>query len=234
MAHEIGNPLNSLNIHLQLAQKKLRKTPDKLRAELEEILEISQNEITRLDLIITDFLSAVRPTTPQMEACDVNQLIRESLQILEPEIRDRENEVHLELQRRLPRLQLDPNQMRQAFHNLIRNANQAMGSRGALKIQTELTDLHVVVRFLDDGTGISGEDMANVFQPYYTTKPRGSGLGLLIVRRIIREHGGEIELESELGMGTCVTCYLPLMERRLRLLEQKGAADLEVIDIEES
>ncbi len=229
VAHEIGNPLNSLNIHLQLARKKLKKAPPELRGELEEILKISQNEISRLDFIINQFLDAIRPSTPQMERCDINQLLQESVRILEPEIQDREIEVVLELNDRLPKLQVDPTQIKQAFYNLIRNANQAMGTRGVLRIQTDVDDLNVIVRFIDDGAGISAQDMANVFQPYYTTKKTGSGLGLLIVRRIIREHGGEIELESQAGSGTCVSCYLPLTERRIRLLAQKS--ELEVIDI---
>jgi len=236
VAHELGNPLNSLNIHLQVARKKLKKAPPGLREDLEEILEISQGEISRLDLIINQFLEAIRPTTPQLERCDVNQLIQDSLRILQPEIEDRQIEVKLELGEHLNRMQLDPGQIKQAFYNLIRNANQAIGTGGVLRIQSEQDDENLIVRFIDDGAGISAQDMANLFQPFYTTKRKGSGLGLLIVRRIIREHGGEIELESESGEGTCVTCFFPLIERRIRLLESSAkpspkSEDMDVIDI---
>ena len=219
VAHEIGNPLNSLNIHLQLAERKLRKAPASIRSELQDIIDISRGEIKRLDFIVGHFLKAIRPTSPQLEPSDVNKLIQESLRFLEPEIKDRNTEVRLELHSGLPKLRLDEDQIKQAFYNLVRNANQAMGNGGMLQIRTDLTEYNLIVEFIDNGVGISAEDMANLFQPYYTTKKLGSGLGLLIVRRIIREHGGEIELESNEGIGTKVTCYFPRNERRLRLLE---------------
>ncbi len=218
VAHELGNPLNSLNIHLQLAERKLRKAPPKLRAEMQEILEISRSEIKRLDLIIGNFLSAIRPTEPQIKTEDLNALLQESLRVLEPEIKDRSIDVRLELHSKLPKLQLDAGQIRQAFYNLVRNANQAMGNGGKLLIRTDTDDYNILVQFIDDGVGISAEDMANLFKPYHTTKTSGTGLGLLIVRRIIREHGGEIELESEVERGTTVTCYFPRTEKRMKLL----------------
>lgn len=219
VAHELGNPLNSLNIHLQLADRKLRKAPAEIREDLKEIIEISRAEIKRLDFIIGHFLKAIRPSKPQLDLRDLNKLLQETLRFLEPEIKDRNIEVRLELDSELPKVRLDEDQAKQAFYNLVRNANQAMGNGGLLRICTEADDYNVVVRFVDNGVGISAEDMANLFQPYYTTKKKGSGLGLLIVRRIVRDHGGEIELESTEGAGTTVTCYFPRTERRLRLLE---------------
>ncbi len=225
VAHEIGNPLNSLNIHLQLAERKLKKAPQPLRGELKEIIDISRKEIQRLDFIITNFLSAVRPTRPQLENRLLNDLILESLRFLEPEIDDREIDVTLELEEGLPAVPVDAAQMKQAFYNLIRNASQALGTGGELLIRTGLNDEAdtIVVQFRDNGAGISSGHMANIFQPFFTTKESGSGLGLLIVRRIVREHGGELALESEAGKGTTVTCYFPLAERKLRLLETSGA-----------
>ncbi len=234
VAHEIGNPLNSLNIHLQLAERKLRKAPPKLREELQEILSVSRGEIKRLDGIIKNFLAAIRPTTPALESHGLNRLLKESLRVLEPEISDRAIEVVLELHSTLPELNVDADQVKQAFYNLIRNACQAIGTGGVLNIRTDLDDDHVLVRFADDGSGITPEDMANLFQPYYTTKSSGSGLGLLIVRRIMREHGGEIELESQPAQGTTVTCYFPRRDRRPRLLGSREMAprdDPGIIDV---
>ncbi|MEM1294028.1 MAG: ATP-binding protein [Verrucomicrobiota bacterium] len=228
VAHEIGNPLNSLNIHLQLAERKMRKAPPKLRKEMQEILDISRSEIKRLDLIIGNFLSAIRPTEPQTKEEDLNKLVQESLRVLEPEIKDRRINVRVELHSDLPKLQLDPDQIKQAFYNLIRNANQAMGTGGNLVIRTDADDYNILVQFDDDGVGISAEDMAGLFKPYHTTKQSGSGLGLLIVRRIIREHGGEIELESEEKDGTTVTCYFPRVEKRMRLLPSEGFEEIVV------
>ena len=123
---------------------------------------------------------------------------------------------------------MDEDQIKQAFYNLIRNASQALGNGGLLQIRADLDDYSVVVQFIDNGVGISAEDMAKLFEPYHTTKAAGSGLGLLIVRRIVREHGGEIELESEVDLGTKVTCYFPIAEKRMRMLEH---SDEDVIDI---
>lgn len=221
VAHEIGNPLNSLNIHLQLAQRKLKRAPEALRKSLMEVLEIARDEIKRLDLIIGHFLAAVRPTVPHLEPQDVTRLIQEALRVLRPEIEDRKIEVCLELQDALPLLPADANQLKQAFYNLIRNACQALGNGGLLRIRASMDEENLYVEFIDDGVGISAEDMANLFRPYFTTKSKGSGLGLLIVRRIIREHGGEIKLESEVDLGTKITCIFPLAEKRIRLLESR-------------
>ncbi len=230
VAHEIGNPLNSLNIHLQLAERKMRNAPAKLRKDMNEILEISRSEIKRLDLIVGNFLSAIRPTEPQTHPEDLNRLIQDALRVLEPEIKDREIDVRVELHSNLPQLQLDADQIKQAFFNLIRNAIQSMRSGGELAILTDADDHSLWIQFIDNGVGISAEDMANLYKPYQTTKSSGSGLGLLIVRRIIREHGGEIELESEVNQGTKVTCYFPRAEKRMKLLASSQPIDEIIVD----
>lgn len=231
VAHEIGNPLNSLNIHLQLAQRKLKRAPEALRKSMTEVLEIARNEIKRLDLIIGHFLAAVRPTVPQFEPHDLQRLIREAIRVLGPEIEDRKIEVSFDFEENLPLLPADGNQLKQAFYNLIRNACQAMGSGGLLQVRTSMDQDNVYVEFIDDGVGVSAEDMANLFRPYFTTKSKGSGLGLLIVRRIIREHGGEIKLESEVDWGTKVTCIFPRTEKRIRLLESRASREPPLIDL---
>jgi len=145
----------------------------------------------------------------------------------EPEITDRNIEVVLELHSSLPGLRVDGDQIKQAFYNLIRNACQGIGTGGVMSIRTDMDDDNVFIRFVDNGVGISPEDMANLFKPYFTTKATGSGLGLLIVRRIMREHGGEIELESQPDAGTTVTCYFPRFDRRMRLLQNKPGQGVE-------
>lgn len=226
VAHEIGNPLNSLNIHLQLIERKLRKQADPaLARELGKSIDVARNEIRRLDFIVEKFLTAVRPTAPQFELTDLNAVVRESIDFLGPEIENREITVELELNFDLPPIRVDRDQMKQAFYNLIRNASQAVGSKGTLKIRTDCDDINVVVSFADSGAGISAEKLGRVFEPYFTTKKTGSGLGLLIVRRIVREHGGEIEFESEEGEGATVSIFLPRTEKRIRLLPDKSGQD---------
>ena len=221
VAHEIGNPLNSLNIHLQLIERKLRKAPSELRSDIGELLATAKSEIQRLDSIVHQFLRAIRPSTPQFETHDLNEILEESVAFLRPEIRDRDIIVELDLDPTLPRLLIDRDQMKQAFYNVIKNAFQAMRAAGILHIRSWQSELYVSVSFNDTGGGISQDQMSKLFQPYFTTKASGSGLGLLIVRRIVREHGGEIEIESNEGKGMRVTIHLPFGDKRIRLLQDQ-------------
>ncbi len=232
VAHEIGNPLNSLTIHLQLIERKLKKKADpELVAELSGPLEIAQSEIKRLDFIVEKFLSAIRPTQPQLENCDINELLREAIQFIGPEVQDRRIDLTLHLNPQLPQLRLDPDQFKQVFYNLIRNAAQAIGSDGEIAVRTEADDFNVMLSFSDNGGGIPGDQVGRVFDPYFTTKKAGSGLGLLIVHRIVREHGGELEFESKEGKGTDVTIYLPRIEKRMRFLPPQSETT-NVIDVD--
>ncbi len=229
VAHEIGNPLNSLDIHLQLLGRKMRKLALGDRKPLEENLSIAREEIQRLDLILKQFLHAVRPTTPLRERHNLHDLLHETLKLLEPELAARKVAVELDLAENLPPAMIDPGQFQQVFYNLIRNAYQAIaGDHGRLLIRTRVNDYEYHISIEDNGTGISPEHMGSIFEPYRTTKSSGSGLGLLIVRRIIREHGGEIAIESEENHGTRVLIHLPHAERSVRLL---GAPD-HVIDLD--
>jgi two-component system, sporulation sensor kinase E len=219
VAHELGNPLNSLTIHLQLMERRLKKLDAKHSAKLLDMLGVAQGEIKRLDLIIGQFLAAIRPTHPQLQRVQLNELIEESVKFLAPEITQGKVTVNLDLSNAVPAMPLDANQIKQGFYNLIRNACQAMPEGGTLAIASTATDFEVRLTFSDSGRGISTTNMSNLFQPFFTTRKTGTGLGLLIVRRIIREHGGEIELESRENEGTKVTIYLPLVEKKMRYLE---------------
>jgi two-component system, sporulation sensor kinase E len=219
VAHEIGNPLNSLNIHLQLMERELKNFPPKSADRLREDLRIARDEIARLDRIISQFLRAVRPTRPELQLESINDIVRETLSVLRREIHDRDILVEQELADSLPQSMVDRAQLKQAFYNLIRNALQAMRAGGILRIRTEATDSQVIISFIDTGRGISPEQIGRIFEPYYTTKSEGSGLGLMIVQRIVREHGGTIDVESDVGHGTVVRIKLPIHERRARLLQ---------------
>ena len=219
VAHEIGNPLNSLNIHLQLIEREARKLDGAQGAELQESVEVARAEINRLDSIITQFLRAIRPTRPQLRPENINTIVEEAVRFFALEIKDRDIVVEQELRSDLPLLELDRDQIKQAFYNVIKNSFEAMKSRGILRIRTDLDESHVIVRFTDTGGGISAENLSRVFEPYFTTKTSGTGLGLLIVRRIVREHGGELSIESSEGKGLTLTIRLPHIDRRVRMLE---------------
>jgi two-component system, sporulation sensor kinase E len=219
VAHEIGNPLNSLNIHLQLIEREAGKLDGAKGAELQESVEVARAEINRLDSIISQFLRAIRPTRPQLRPENINTIVEEAVRFFALEIKDRDIVVEQELRSDLPLLELDRDQIKQAFYNVIKNGFEAMKSRGILRIRTDLDESHVIVRFTDTGGGISAENLSRVFEPYFTTKTSGTGLGLLIVRRIVREHGGELSIESSEGKGLTLTIRLPHIDRRVRMLE---------------
>ena len=219
VAHEIGNPLNSLHIHLQLMERAAKKVDGKLREELQESIAIARSEISRLDSIVTQFLRAIRPSKPQLKRENINLLIDEAVRFFAPEIQDRGIVVEQELRSDLPTIDLDRDQMKQAFYNVIKNSFEAMKRHGVLRIRSDMDDTHVLVSFTDTGGGMSAETLGRVFEPYFTTKTSGSGLGLLIVRRIVREHGGELSIESSEGKGLTLTIRLPHTDRRVRMLE---------------
>jgi two-component system, sporulation sensor kinase E len=223
VAHELGNPLNSLHIHLQLMERKLRKAPEPMRQELSRSIEVAREEIQRLDTIIQQFLGAIRPARLNLHPENINVLVAESVEFLKHEIRDRDIIVEQELRADLPLLEIDRNQIKQAFYNVIKNAFQAMKQDGLLRIRTDMEDTWVTITFMDSGGGISPDYMSKIFEPYFSTKASGTGLGLLIVRRIVREHGGEIDLTSVEGKGLTFTIRLPMQNRTARMLPAAAA-----------
>lgn len=225
VAHEIGNPLNSLDIQLQLMQRRVKKLPAKARGEFEESIGVARQEVARLDHIITQFLRAIRPQPLEVKPENLNAIVRESVSFLGPEIKDRDILAELELEPSLPPLQVDRDQIKQAFYNIIRNAIQAMKTGGILRIRSGADETHQFISFADTGGGISPEDISRVFEPYFTTKSGGSGLGLLIVRRIIRAHGGEVVIESAQGRGVTLTIRLPRADRHVRFLEMGSPSE---------
>ena len=219
VAHEIGNPLNSLHIHLQLMERKIRELDGPAKTELRDSVNVARAEIRRLDSIVSQFLRAIRPSKPQLATENINLIVEEAVQFFGPEITDRDMVVEQELRSDLPLVQVDRDQIKQAFYNVIKNSLEAMKRRGILRIRTDMDASHVLVSFKDTGGGISADNLSRVFEPYFTTKSSGSGLGLLIVRRIVREHGGELAIETSEGKGVTVTIRLPFRDGRVRMLE---------------
>ena len=220
VAHELGNPLNSLTIHLQLIERKIKKLGEQAdAAKLAESLLVCQGEVERLDGIITHFLEAVRPQKPELNELDLLRLVEEVLRVQEAELSDRKLGVKVEFNEDLPTILGDSDQIKQVFFNLIKNAMEAMQPNGSLRIIARRDDDYVYLQFVDTGAGISGEDLPKVFQAYYTTKKGGYGLGMMIVERIMRAHGGHINIESRKEAGTAITLQFPQQHRRARLLE---------------
>jgi two-component system, sporulation sensor kinase E len=156
---------------------------------------------------------------PQIKPASLNEVIQKTLELLKPEIDNRDLNLRVHLARQLPVTPLDPVQIQQVLVNLIKNALQAMTKDGTLTLQTGEGAEGVWVSVGDTGGGIPQEQINRIFEPFYTTKKKGTGLGLMIVQRIVRAHGGRIELESQVGRGTTFRIWLPLHERKPRLLE---------------
>lgn len=237
VAHEIGNPLNALHIHLQLMERELKKLKNEgpknskkgvsaisslpeISGRLEQYLDVCKGEIARLDYIITQFLQAIRPAPLQLKLASLNDVVDKTLELLRPELENRGLTVKTKRARHLMATQIDTTQMQQVLVNLIKNAMQAMSRGGTLTLQTGENSDGVWVSIADTGGGIPQEQIARIFEPFYTTKKKGTGLGLMIVQRIVRAHGGKIELESRVGQGTTFRIWLPSHERQPRLLEE--------------
>ncbi len=220
VAHELGNPLNSLTIHLQLIERKLKKLRDtKETAALAESIQICQGEVTRLDGIVRNFLEAIRPRPPDLAEVNVVEVIEDVLRFQDKELADRGIKVEGELPASTPVIMADRNQLKQVFFNLVKNAMEAMQPGGKLGIRVRADDDSVFILIVDSGAGIKQDDLAKLFSPYHTTKTDGHGLGLMIVQRIMRDHGGHVGLESKEGTGTVVTLQFPQKHRRVRMLQ---------------
>lgn len=245
VAHEIGNPLNALHIHLQLMEREVRKLKNvqkgaavkvrrgkkvvseeedcrdeagEIAGRLENYLNVAKGEITRLDYIVTQFLQAIRPTPPRFAQANLNDVARETMELLRPELENRGLHIAEKFARGLPVGKMDAAQIKQALVNIIKNAMQSMNKGGELTLQTGATPENVWIAVQDSGCGIPEEQLSRIFEPFFTTKKKGSGLGLMIVQRIVREHGGRIDLESSPGKGTLFRLWLPLVEKMPRLL----------------
>jgi len=225
IAHEIRNPLNSLSIHLQLAEKQLadlrqnwstapespeaRCEPESL-GKIEGNLRVIRDEVERLETVVKNFLLAVRPQKPNWTYGDVDTLVSSVLKIMEPEITEHHIRIVFEPLDREQAVPMDEFQIRQALINLLRNAIAAISGKGEIRVRLTLLADRVRIQILDTGEGIPGDHLRRVFEPYFTTRACGTGLGLAVVERIVREHLGRIRIVSEPGQGTCVMIDLPL------------------------
>ncbi|GHT67620.1 PAS domain-containing sensor histidine kinase [Spirochaetia bacterium] len=230
VAHEIKNPLGSISIHIQLIQKALVQNREMFQAgyfdQLDKYIGVVNEEIDRLNHIVVDFLFAVRPMDINPVEGDINALLSELAAFVLYELEEAHIECVLALDDSLPLLNFDERFLKQAFLNLIKNAAAAMGDGGILTIKTEKRDAEALISIQDTGTGIPEENLSKIFEPYFTTKETGSGLGLTLVFKIIREHLGEISVKSREGEGSVFTITLPIPQKERRLIgfDAVGAA----------
>ena len=236
VAHELGNPLNALSIHLQLIEREIRKLRPSsclvnldndhqkieisdIYSKLEKYVSVAKGEVGRLDYIITQFLQAIRPARPNLKKNSLNDIIEETIELLRPELKNRGQSLKLNLNEALPLAFFDAGQIKQSLINLMKNSMQAMSTGGELIIKTGEAEEGVWISLTDTGCGIPQEKIKQIFEPYYTTKEKGSGLGLMIVQRIVRDHDGRLELTSHGSKGATFRIWLPKEERMPRLLK---------------
>lgn len=209
VAHEIGNPLNALSLNLRLLQRTHADDP-----EIGECLR----QVDRLGNILTGFLQALRPSKPHLVPCSVAEPVRGCLALMKAQLEQRSITVTLDLPGALPSVALDKDQIEQVFFNLVKNAMEAIRDGGSIDITIGSDDNDVIVRLSDNGLGMEPEQVVHLFEPYRTTKAHGTGLGLMITARIVRDHGGTIAVESKPNEGTTFVIRLPRLERRIRAL----------------
>jgi len=206
MIHELRNPLTAISGFVQLLQQKIRTN-----SEL-EYLDIISDELKRLNRLISDFLLQAKPGYCSRTQCSINKLLTDVAALVECEASLRNLKINLEIPEDPPPIKADSGQLRQVFLNIIRNSFDALPDEGQLFLQCsgdeQLGIVRIVIR--DTGKGMDGQIMANMFKPFFTTKKNGTGLGMFISKKIIDNHGGSIDIQSEPAGGTTVTVTLPV------------------------
>jgi signal transduction histidine kinase len=229
VAHEIKNPLGAISIHLQLMQKALAQNGTVKdgaafggnfdRDEtISQYFNIINEEVDRLNRIVVDFLFAVRPMSLELREDSINALIAELAEFIRAELEQSHIRLLLELDEKVPPALIDERYMKQALLNLIKNALAAMPNGGLLTIATQVVDNEILISVCDTGIGMSAENLAKIFEPYYPTNDNGTGLGLTLVYKIIKEHHGDIAVESREGEGSTFEISLPIHQKMKRLI----------------
>jgi len=230
LAHEIRNPLNSLYINSQILAEMLAALPDSEAARKEELLSLAQSNMKvtrRLNDLLTEFLRFARPPSMELVVADLNKIVSETLRFLEVDFSRRGIELAVRLHPdRLPLL-ADDKQLKQALLNLLLNAEESMDKeRKRIRVTTGVYGGLPFVRVQDNGRGIPRADRRQIFRLFFTTRKNGSGLGLPIVRQIIRDHRGKINVRSREGRGTTVTILLPTESQYKAMLSARPPAGL--------
>ncbi|MAG56647.1 MAG: two-component sensor histidine kinase [Planctomycetes bacterium] len=211
LAHEIKNPLSTMNISLQLMLEDLSDRQQIASARLVPRVEMLISEVQRLQRTLNEFLSLAREPDLELKERDPNALIEEIRVFIEPELSRQSIDLVTQVDRASRGLRVDPDLMRQALLNIIRNGMQAMEDGGTLTLQTRWSDDTFVIEVIDTGDGVADEIRDRIFDGFFGTRPGSTGIGLAITRQIIQLHGGDVTCESTVGVGTRFTVTLPVV-----------------------
>ena len=210
VAHSVRNPLTSVKMRLFSLSRTLN-----LSGPMKEDFDVISDEIRHIDTIVQNFLEFSRPPKLKMQKASPSEVMDLVIQLLQHRLQSYEVDIKLYRPRPLPEIQIDPEQMKEVFVNLIVNSCEAMERGGLIEIHeedgySEPLDRKVMIRLTDNGPGIPESIHENIFQPFFTTKEEGTGLGLSIVARIVEEHGGRVDLISQEGEGATFVITLPV------------------------
>ena len=229
VAHEIKNPLAAISIHLQLLKKNFTACNLSINQKAQKHIGVIEEEIERLNKIVVDFLFAVRPLKFEFVPVDINALLKNLYDTFFDEFNDSGITIALSFSKELPKIQGDERFLRQAFMNVLTNAKAAMPNGGFLDISTKAVNDFIIITISDSGQGILPEDMHKIFEPYFTTKHDGTGLGLTMTYKVIKEHGGDINVYSDYGMGTSFKFSLPIERKGAMLLLSDKTFDFDSV-----
>lgn len=238
MAHEIKNPLGAISIHIQLVQKAISKKrggdgtlPDK--KFLEEHLDIVNDEIEKLNELVMDFLFAVRPVNAKLTLSDPEEILSSICDFVSPEFNKSHVLLKMELLKEKKRIMIDEKLFRQVIINIAQNAFYAVKAKfpgcteentnsqempGIVIFKTTIIEDNFVISISDNGIGMDSETVGRIFEPYFTTKANGTGLGMTMSYKIIKEFGGDIQVKSEKGTGSVFFISLPVPQTETKLL----------------
>lgn len=209
LAHEIKNPLSTMNISLQLLREDLMGRPSISSAQILPRVDLLISEVGHLQKILADFLRLARAPELSPQVKDPNAILEETLAFLKPELNEHRIGIVTQLDREHSQLLFDPNLIRQALVNLFKNALEAMPNGGTLTVQSRWTDDHFQVDIIDTGDGIAEDIRSRIFDGFFSTKPGGTGIGLSLTRQIVERHAGSIVCASAVGKGSYFSVKLP-------------------------
>jgi two-component system NtrC family sensor kinase len=206
IAHEIRNPLNSISLNVELLEDELNPASETGRGLIRSVLR----ELDRLNGIVSEYLQFSRVLKPNLERGRIDSVIRSVAESFNPPLRPPRIEFNLREAESTPEISFDPQLLRHVLDNLLRNAVEAIEGQGTIDLETEVVDRFVVIRVRDSGAGIPVDAQSRLFEPFYTTKAHGTGLGLATSQQIMFEHDGHVLWESQPGKGSTFSLMLPV------------------------
>ena len=202
IAHEIRNPLTSIKGFVQLLEKEVKRP---------SYIDTTLDEIHKIEDIIREFLEFAKPQISRIEKMDVTFLLKQVFKLFSTQTIMRNVEIIQEYDSDLPDLFCDGNHMKQVFIHILQNAVEAMPNGGIIHVNVRKHGSDSIkISFIDQGYGISKERIKKIGEPFYSTKEKGTGLGLMFSHKIVQEHGGTIDIKSEVNKGTTVNVILPI------------------------